>query len=138
MIPFSIWVWVGKIAQGRKGYVRVELNFNKKKDRAAAASGIYKIDWNMSNTTKLNSREARSTHFAQSHSHRNYVQNDVQWSRREGKGGMVNPFVHGRFSRPITHIENDIKRFLYIHIAYPYFCLKFFFVLCNPTAANNL
>ena len=34
----------------------------------------------------------------------------------------LNPSVHGRFSRsiiPITHIENDIKRFLYIHIAYP-------------------
>ena len=26
-----------------------------------------------------------------------------------------NPFVGGRFSRPIIHIENGIKRFIYIH-----------------------
>ena len=36
----------------------------------------------------------------------------------------LNPFVHGRFSRPITYIENGIIRFLYIHIAYPKFWLK--------------
>ena len=32
---------------------------------------------------------------------------------------VFNPFGHGRFSRRITNIENGIKRFLYIHIAYP-------------------
>ena len=32
---------------------------------------------------------------------------------------QFNPSDHGRFSRPITHIENGIKRFLYVHIAYP-------------------
>ena len=55
-------------------------------------------------------------------------------------GSFSRPIKHGggHAPPPITHIENDIKRFLYIHIAYPYFCLTFFFVLCNPTAANNL
>ena len=37
----------------------------------------------------------------------------------------INPLVHGRFSRPITHIENGFKEFLNIHIAYPYFFFKF-------------
>ena len=36
----------------------------------------------------------------------------------------LNPLVHGRFFRPITQIENGIKRFFYIHRAYPqFFCL---------------
>ena len=39
----------------------------------------------------------------------------------------LNPLTHGRFHRPITHIANSIKQFLYIHIVYPkFFLLRIF------------
>ena len=49
-------------------------------------------------------------------------------------GIFFNPSNHGWFSRrishgegPITHIENSIKRFLYIHIADPLIKKKYIF-----------